>query len=502
MPPLLNRTRSVGLIYVTLWTLVQGVAAGAAAFSVRGLFEALHAGTPLPPLLLTTLGGSGLLIALSRVAASVTGERIGQDYALAVRQALFHHATRMPASDVAMRRNGYMSLRFVGDLSALRDWVGLGLPHLIAALILIPVAQWVLWYLDPGLGFAVLPIFAIGFIAIGLGGFFLVPLHANLRQRRARIAADMAERMPLAPELGRMGRTAIEAEQIGKHSHGMIDAAITAKRLSEALKSLPDILSGIAALTVIWVGYNTAISTGTIAGALSALGIALFPMRELATVWDLSAGFRVAHSKCNNALSRRQRPQSPPRHDDRAPLGIQIRNLTCGALKDFSISANPGDIITLEGIDPPEKMQLFSVLSGLEIPERGSVYMNDIPLAQVDQRHIVTISAHPTVLRGSLRRNLTLGLSPRPKAAQIRRAARRTGFDQVIDRLGGLDSRIAEGAKNLSISERAQLSLTRAMLSKPGLVLVARSARVLDSETQTRMMTWIRKSGATAILRT
>lgn len=502
MPPLLNRTRCVGLIYVTLWTLVQGGAAGAAAFSVRGLFEALHAGTAPPPLLLAALGGSGLLIALSRIAAGVMGERIGQDYALVIRQALFRHATHMPASDVAMRRNGYMSLRFVGDLSALRNWVGLGLPNLIAALILIPMAQAVLWYLDPGLGCAVLPIFATGFLLIGFGGIFLVPLHANLRQRRARIAADMAERMPLAPELGRMGRSAIEADQIGKHSHGMIDAAVTAKRLSEALKSLPDILSGIAALTVIWVGFNKGISTGTIAGALSALGIALFPMRELATVWDLHAGFRVAHAKCDNALNRRQRPRSNTGQNASVPLSIRIENLTCGALKGFSLRAEAGEIVELGDLNPPEKMQLFSVLSGLEIIEAGSLHLNDRPLTKVDQRHIVTVTAHPTILRGSLRRNLTLGLSPRPKASQIRRAARRTGFDRVIERLDGLDTRIAEGAKNLSISERAQLSLTRAMLCKPGLVMVTRCARVLDREAQATMMNWLKKSGATAILGT
>lgn len=502
MPPLLNRTRGIGLAYVTLWTLVQGVAAGAAAFCVRGLFEALHKGTALPPMLLAVLGGSGVVIALSRVIAGVIGERIGQDYALNVRQALFRHATRMPASDVAMRRNGYMSLRFVGDLSALRDWVGLGLPHLIAAIILIPLAQWVLWYLDPRIGIAVLPIFAIGFVAIGLAGSFLVPLHGNLRQRRARIAADMAERMPLAPELGRMGRARVEADQIGKHSQDMIKAALTTKRLSEALKALPDILSGLAALCVIWVGYQNNISTGTIAGALAALGIALLPMREMATVWDLRAGFRAAHSKCENALERRRRPRTPTRPMDPAPLGIEINNLSCGVLEGFSMTASPGEIVRPDTLGTVEKMQLFSVLSGLEIPEGGSVRMNGIALDQVDQRHIVTITAHPTILRGSLRRNLTLGLSPRPKAAQIRRAARKTGFDKVIARLGGLDARVAEGAKNLSICERAQLSLTRAMLSTPGLVLVARSARVLDQTSRTAMMGWIKKIGATAILRT
>lgn len=501
MPRLINRKRAFGLVAVTLWTLLQGVAAGAAAFAVRGLFESLHSDIPLPTMLLAMLAGSGVVIALSRVAASVAGERIGHAYALEVRHALFRHATRMPASDVAMRRNGYMSLRFVGDLSALRDWLGLGLPHLIAALILIPVAQWVLWSLHPGFGRAVIPFFVFGFVVIGLGGFLLVPMHRKLRHRRARIAADMAERMPLAPHLGRMGRTRIETDQISKHSYSMIDAALAKTRLSEVLKALPDVLSALAVLTVIWIGYRDDVTTGTIAGALSALGIAFFPMRELATVWNLHAGFRAAHSKCENALGRRQRPHTPPQRSKAEPFKVEIHNLTCGSLENFSLTANAGEITTLSGVTSHQKVQLFSVLSGLEIPESGTVRMNGTALAEVDQSRVAVVTAHPPVLRGSLRRAVTLGLNPRPKAKKIKSVARRTGFDKAIERLGGLDAQLAEGGKNLSISERAQLSLTRAMLSQPGLVLITRSARVLDKSAQATMMAWIKKTGATALFR-
>lgn len=501
MPPLINRTRAIGLAYVTLWTLVQGGAAGGAAFAVRGLFESMHKRQDLPIELLTLLGASGALIALARVIAGVTGERIGQDYVLAIRHALFRHATRMPASDVAMRRNGYMSLRFVGDMGAMRGWVGTGLPHLIAAIILIPIAQWVLWSLHPALGKAVLPFFVVGFLVIGVGGFFLVPLHSTLRQRRARIAADMVERMPLAPELGRMGRIDTEAEQITKHSYSMIEVALRNKRLSESLKALPDILAALAALVVIWVGYKHQVGTGTIAGALSALGIAFFPMRELATVWDLLAGFRAAHTKCANALNRRRRPNAK-KHKEKEPkpYRLEIDNISTDGLQHFSLTVEAGETVTLNSLLPHQKMQLFSVLSGLEIIEAGSVHLNGIPLEETNQKRVLVIGAHPPVLRGSLRRSLTLGLTPRPKDGKILSVAQRTGFSETIDRLGGLDAKIAEGAKNLSVLENAQLSLTRAMLSKnPGLVLVTRSAHVLEAPAQESMRAWIKEVGITAV---
>ena len=140
MPRLLQNGRRRGLMVVTLVTLVQGAAAGVAAFATRGLFDAMAAQAALPPGLLVALAASGVLIAGARVLSRLTGERLGQDYALAIRLALLDHASGMPASAVARRRSGYMSLRFVGDMTAFRNWLGKGLPRLIAAMVLIPAA--------------------------------------------------------------------------------------------------------------------------------------------------------------------------------------------------------------------------------------------------------------------------------------------------------------------------------------------------------------------------
>ena len=95
MPRLLENGRWRGLVVVSLLTLVQGAAAGAAAFATRGLFETMHAGAPLHPGLLAALIASGLVIAGARVLSRLMGERLGQGYALAIRLALLDHASGM-----------------------------------------------------------------------------------------------------------------------------------------------------------------------------------------------------------------------------------------------------------------------------------------------------------------------------------------------------------------------------------------------------------------------
>ncbi|MBD3739003.1 MAG: hypothetical protein IE938_21450, partial [Pseudomonas balearica] len=240
MPHLTENGRRRGLFAVTLVTLVQGVAAGVAALATRGLFEAMQAGSPLPPGLLAALIGSGLVIAGAQVLSRLMGERLGQSYALDIRLALFDHASGMPASAVAKRRSGYMSLRFVGDMTAFRNWLGKGLPRLIAAMVMIPTACTVLWLLEPRFALVVAPLFAIMLVILAITGPKLEPLHRRLRARRARIAAEMAERMPLAPELDRLGRRPTELRQLRKRTEKMIRAALHRLFWAEMLKALPD----------------------------------------------------------------------------------------------------------------------------------------------------------------------------------------------------------------------------------------------------------------------
>ncbi|MGX0879558.1 ABC-type multidrug transport system fused ATPase/permease subunit [Roseovarius sp. MBR-154] len=226
VPRLLENGRWRGLVTVSLVTLVQGAAAGVAAFATRRLFDAMHAGTTLPPGLLAALIASGLVIAGTRMLSRLMGERLGQGYALAIRLALLKHASGMPASAVAKRRSGYMSPRFVGDMTAFRDWLGKGLPRLIAAAVMIPAACAVLWLLEPRFALGIAPLFAVTLAVLAVAEPRLEPLHRRLRARRALIAAEMAERMPLAPELDRMGRRPAEMRQLRKRSERMIRAAL------------------------------------------------------------------------------------------------------------------------------------------------------------------------------------------------------------------------------------------------------------------------------------
>lgn len=500
LPPLLDRGRGRGLALVAALTLVQGVAAGAAAFATRALFQAMQSGGALPPIGLVVLGGAGALIAATRIAARYLGEGIGQDYARQIRAALFEHAAHMPASAVAERRAGYMSLRFVGDMTAFRNWLGLGLPRLVAGAVLIPTMLVVLWLLDPVFALAVVPVFGITLLAITLGGMRLIPLQRRLRVRRARIAADMAERMPLAPQLDRLGRRGKELAQLDKRSMAMIRAALRHRLSAETLNALPDLAAGLAAALVILTGHRAGLGTGDIAAALAVLGLLLSPLRDLGGVWNHRAAFRAAAIKAQAALSRQKRDlyragQSLPK----GAVDVMFEDVVLPSGQVLTLHAKGGTETCLP-IGELDASAVSDMLLGLDTPSAGRILLSGVDLRDLSRgslrRHVQSVSSSPELLQGSLRRALLMGCDSRPDDATLERLARDVGLGPLLDRLGGLDGTVLEGGKNLTHTERLALGLARIRLLPPKLLLLGLD---VDEGVRVRLGVHLPKRRATVI---
>ncbi|MGC9419899.1 MAG: ABC transporter transmembrane domain-containing protein [Rhodovulum sp.] len=501
LPPILTRARIRGLVLVSLLTLLQGLAAGAAALATRQLFEALHAGSGLSPLAMGGLAGSGLVLAAARVQARVAGERLGQGYARDIRVALFEHAAGMAASDVATRRAGYMSLRFVGDMTAFRNWLALGLPRLIAGAILIPMALMVLWLMHPAFLAALAGPAIIAMGVLGMGGRRLVPRHRRLRARRARIAAEMAERMPLAPELDRLGRRPTECKRLDRRTSAMVRAALDRVRLAEALKALPDVLAGLAAVTILALGARLGLGTGTIAGALAALGLMLNPMRDLASVGNIFAAWQAARAKASAALGRPQRGGYGRRSLPKGPVDLRIRGLDLPSGRRLDLTAKPGAIRSLT-LPEQDSAFVFAALARLEPAPEGAIALSGRPLSDLSRgslrRNVARVGCDIAVMQGSLRSALTMG-GPRRTDTELQARLARIGVDGILSLAGGVDARILEGGRNLSPSQRLAISLFRAAEQRPRLVLLDASLALATPVARKAVRDWLRRQDCTVL---
>ncbi len=509
LPPITAEGRGRGIALVAVCAIGQAVAAGVAAFATRDVFAALRdASAALPAVALAQIAVAGAAIALLRVAERVVAERVGQRYAGALRLRLFSHLARMSERAVGNRRAGALAMRFVGDLTAVRNWVSLGLARLISAGVVLPAATGVLFVLEPRLAAAASIPLALGLAAMALAGPRLGPAHRRLRSRRARLAADMLERVPHAPELRLLGRIDVEVAQMMRRTEALIESALARASGAATLRAIPDAVAGIAAAALLLAAFVWRVPVAEAAGAMAALGLMIHPLRDLAGVWDRWRAWTVARDKCAAVLAaptiERQRRAHAPRAD--TPPHLCFRGLGAGALADLDIEALPGQKIAIVGANGAGKSTLLRLAAGLEQAERGVVTLDGHEPRDLDagerRRTIALMSMRSPILAGSLRRALTMGASQRRGDADIAMQAQAFGLGDVLRRLGGLDGTLAEGGRNLSAGEARRVLLTRVALSGAKLLLLDEPDDTLDADGVQLVAALLRDSDATVLVAT
>ena len=508
LPRIFGGGRKISILLVAVLALGQGIAAGVAAFATRDVFAAFRGHEDyLPSLALSLIVLAGLAIASLRIGERLIAERVGQDYAASLRLKLFKHLSRMSARSVSERRKGALAMRFVGDLASVRGWVSLGVARLISAAILLPVAGAVLYLLNPQLAMAAAVPIVLGLIAMALIGPSLGPAHKRLRARRARLAADMSERVPHAPELRLLGRSEIETAHLRRRTEKLVASALERARGAAILSAIPDVISGLAAAAVFWTALKTGASGPDAAGAMAAVGLLIQPIRDLAGVWDRHRAWIAARDKCNATLSAPKldlssRKSATPLPE--APCSLRFEAVSAGLLEEVSITAQPGQKIAIVGGNGAGKSTLLGLAAGLEQPDEGAVMLGDrapVGLSARERRRVLAlVGKESPILAGSLRRALTMGVAQRPDDGEILELAEEFGLGEAIERLGGLDGKVSEAGRNLSAGEVRRLLLIRAALSKPGLMLLDEPDDALDTDGPELVENLIRGSDATALV--
>lgn len=478
-PTITGQGRGRYLIVVVLAALLQALAAALAAVATRDVFAMfLAAPGPLPVAALAVLAGSGLVVASGRVVQAAVAERLGQSFAGELRERLFVHLSQMPRPTVQNQRRGGLSLRFVGDLSAIRGWVGDAMPKLIAAAFVLPAAAAAGFMLHPVLGAALAGCIGACLAAMALAARSLRPLHRALRRQRARLSADMSERAPQAPDLRLIGRMDRECARLQTHTKSLTIAATARRRAGAVMRAIPDGIAAIAGALVLAIALHLDLPASLAAGALAAAAILVVPLRDLAMIWDRYNAFFVARSKCLRVL---RRPRLP--HVAKAPsdASLAFHDVSHGPLRNISFHLPARGVLLVRGPNGSGKSTLLKLAAGLMEPENGRVLFGARPATvAAPSSGTCLVDAHTPILTGSLRRCLTLGAAKRPSDARILKTAMEMGLRSLLDRLGGLDGTVAELGRNISDGERWRVLFARACLTRARLILLDCPDRVLD----------------------
>ncbi len=231
------------------------------------------------------------------------------------------------------------------------------------------------------------------------------------------------------------------------------------------------------------------------------------PLQELGNVINIYRETEVSLQNFQEILDapRDPKPAAPEPVDELMTLqfesvSFQHQSSSLLALDEIGFSAARGDTVAFVGPSGAGKSTLVKLLVGLYAPKAGEILYNGIPSQRVDldllREKIGFVTQDTQLFSGSIRENL-LFVNPQATDEECMEVLQQAAAHSLLSRADrGLDTLIGEGGVKVSGGEKQRLSIARALLRHPQLLVFDEATSSLDSLTEEEISRTIRDVAA------
>ena len=424
---------------------------------------------------------------------------IGQRVVLLLRRDLFDHLTGLSLRYFSQQKAGWIIARLTSDVDAVSDVLSQGMPTLVSNAVLLPAAIAALLIADWRLG---LVVFAIVPPALVLTRWFQHTSHVALVEQRNRIAAVTAQiaesvaGMAVVQAFNRERR--FQAEFDGLNAANREQSIYTQKIFSIFFPSI-EFLGVIATIGVLFTGErllaSNAVTIGTLITALYLLQLVFQPLQELSDVYGQLQSGAAAMVKIATILDEEPevRDRSGARDLPSIDGDLVVDHVVFAygkepVLHGVDLAVPAGGCLALVGESGGGKSTLARLVGRFYDPDSGAVRVDGTDLRDVTlhsyRRQIGVVLQDPFLFSGTIASNIRFA-KPDATDEEVTAAAAAVGVDRVAARLsGGLEHEVREGGAGLSAGERQLISISRALLADPRILILDEATSNIDRPTE------------------
>jgi ABC-type multidrug transport system fused ATPase/permease subunit len=424
---------------------------------------------------------------------------IGQAVVIGLRRHLFDHLTSLSLRYFSQQKAGWIIARLTSDVDAVSDVLSQGMPTLVSNVILLPAAVAALLIADWRLGliaFVVLP------PALILSRWFQRVSHAaNVEYRNtiAGVTAQIAESvagMAVVQAFNRERR--FQAEFDGLNDANRRQSTYVQRIFSTFFPSI-EFLGVLAMATVLYFGAHLydrgTLTIGTLITAIALLQLVFQPLQELSDVYGQLQSAGAAMVKIASILDEEtdigDRPGAKPLPRLEGDLEIDSVVFAYGkdpVLHGVSFHLEPGACFALVGESGHGKSTLARLIGRHYDPDQGAVRVDGQDLRDIQlrsyRRQLGVVLQDPFLFSGTIASNIRFA-KPDATDEEVEAAAAAVGVDRVAARLsGGLEHEVREGGAGLSAGERQLISIARALLADPRILVLDEATSNIDRPTE------------------
>ncbi len=425
--------------------------------------------------------------------------QVGEGFLRDLRNRVFAHLQQMSMPFYDREKAGVLISRMTSDVDALQELVQQGLLQLVSSVLVIffsiVVLAIVSWQLT------LICLIPMPFVVLASIKFQRDSnsAYATVRDRIGLTLSSLQEGIAGVRVIQAFSREDVETGRFARSNRNLYDAHMDSVKIQAWYLPVIEFAgTGTTALAIGlggWLVGRGVVTVGTIALFVLTLSNLFDPLQQLSqlftTVQSAGAGLRKLLDLLDTPIDM---PEAPDAVDLPVTGAVVLRNVTFGyagnesVLRDVDLTIAPGERLALVGPTGAGKSTLAKLVARLYDPTDGSVTYGGVDLRQATQsslrQRVTVVPQEGFLFDGSLRDNVRIARID-ASDAEVDAALSAVG---VLDRFRllpeGLDTGVHERGSRLSAGEKQLVSLARAALADPALLVLDEATSSLDPGTE------------------
>ena len=467
------------------------------------------------------IGKMGLLLLLLGVvglASSITAQFFAAKAAVGVstklRQALFDHIEDLSFTDIDKAGTSTMITRMTSDVNQVQSGINMTLRLFLRSPIIVFGAMIMAFTID--VKCALIFVVAIPLLSVVVFGIILstIPMYKKVQSKLDQVLGITRENLTGVRVIRAFHQEAKEADRFRENNEALSAMQIFVGKISACMNPVTYIIVNGAIIALIYTGAVQVnignLSQGEVVAIINYMNQILVELVKLANLIvtmtkALACAERVASVfdiGADAAYVGAQDQKLADKVDQSAPfldfkhVSLTYQGAGAPTLQDMNFTVNRGDTVGIIGGTGSGKTSLVNLIPGFYPATEGEILLEGRDIRTMSDEElrgrIGVVPQKAVLFKGTIRSNLQWG-KPDATEEEMWKALELAQASEVVDgKPGKLDATVAQNGKNFSGGQRQRLTIARALVRNPEILILDDSASALDYATDAKLRAALR----------
>lgn len=467
------------------------------------------------------IGKMGLLLLLLGVvglASSITAQffaaKAAVGFSTQLRQALFDHIEDLSFTDIDKAGTSTMITRMTSDVNQVQSGINMTLRLFLRSPIIVFGAMIMAFTID--VKCALIFVVAIPLLSVVVFGIILstIPMYKKVQSKLDQVLGITRENLTGVRVIRAFHQEAKEADRFRENNEALSAMQIFVGKISACMNPVTYIIVNGAIIALIYTGAVQVnignLSQGEVVAIINYMNQILVELVKLANLIvtmtkALACAERVASVfdiGADAAYLGAQDQKLADKVDKSAPfldfkhVSLTYQGAGAPTLQDMNFTVNRGDTVGIIGGTGSGKTSLVNLIPGFYPATEGEILLEGRDIRTMSDEElrgrIGVVPQKAVLFKGTIRSNLQWG-KPDATEEEMWKALELAQASEVVDgKPGKLDATVAQNGKNFSGGQRQRLTIARALVRNPEILILDDSASALDYATDAKLRAAIR----------